>query len=131
MTTKIINMARAQQQRLVTALNVRARALGRDENGDWRITGRHGHIYLDGPGWLLYVADRRWSWTKNRLDFCTVTQDGDDEGCLHLRALPTPSQAATIREVLGIHKRKATDPARIERLRSSLTRSADGVGAAA
>src|SRR5262245_57344054 len=123
MTTKTINAARDQQHRLVAALNVRARALGRDDCGDWRISGRHGHIYADGRGWLLYVTARRWSWVKSRLDFCTVTQDGDDEGCLRLRALPTPSQAATIRDVLGVHKRKATDPARIERLRSSRTRS--------
>src|SRR5262245_5400250 len=128
MTSKTINTTRAQQQRLVAALNVRARALSRDECGDWRITGRHGHLYADGHGWLLYVTDRRWSWVKTRLDFCELTQDGDDEGCLQLRALPTPSQTATIREVLGIHKRRATDPARIERLRSSLTRSGDSLG---
>ena len=131
MTTKTINPARAQQQRLAAALNVRARALSRDECGDWRITGRNGHIYADGRGWLLYVTGRRWSWVKNRLDFCAVTQDGDDDGCLYMRALPTPSQAATIRDVLGIYKRKATEPARIERLRSSLARSSDGLGVAA
>jgi hypothetical protein len=127
---KIINTARAQQQRLVAALNVRARTLGRDECGDWRISGRHGHIHVDGRGWLLYVTDRRWSWVKSRLDFCTVTQDGDDEGCLYMRALPTPSQAATIQHVLGIHKRKATDPARIERLRV-FSPTHDGVRVAA
>ena len=128
---KIINTTRAQQQRLVAALNVRARALSRDECGDWRISGRYGHIYVDGRGWLLYVTNRRWSWAKARHDFCELRQDGDDEGCLHLRALPTPPQAATIRDVLGMHKRKATTPNRIERLRSSLTRSVDGMGVGA
>ena len=34
-----------------------------------------------------------------------MTQDGDEEGCLKLSALPTPEQAAVIRDVLRIRKR--------------------------
>jgi len=37
----------------------------------------------------------------------TVTQDGDEEGCLRLLALPTPEQAALIRDVLLLRKRRA------------------------
>ena len=39
------------------------------------------------------------------LAFCRVTQDGDDEGCLHLDRLPTAAEAELIREAVGIRKR--------------------------
>ena len=35
-----------------------------------------------------------------------VTQDGDEEGCLRLLALPTPDQAALIRDALLLRKRR-------------------------
>ena len=35
-----------------------------------------------------------------------MTQAGDDEGCLHLDRLPTPTEADVIREALGIRRRK-------------------------
>ena len=43
---------------------------------------------------------------KRRLAFMTVTQDGDDEGCLRLFHLPTPVEAALIRDVMGLRKRR-------------------------
>ena len=46
-----------------------------------------------------------------------MTQDGDNEGCLRLRQLPTPEQASVIRDVLGIHKRQEISEATRERLR--------------
>jgi hypothetical protein len=43
---------------------------------------------------------------KRRLAFMTVTQDGDDEGCLRLFRLPTPEEAALIRDALLLRKRR-------------------------
>ena len=37
----------------------------------------------------------------------TVTQDGDDEGCLRLFHLPSPPEAVVIRDVMGLRKRVA------------------------
>ncbi len=51
-------------------------------------------------------SPRRWTSIKRRLAFCRITQDGDDEGCLHLDQLPTPVQAGLIRQALGIRKRR-------------------------
>jgi hypothetical protein len=88
----------------------------RDEGhkGDYSIQGKWGHIYIDGEGFLLCVtakderdqSPRRWTSTKRRLAFCRITQDGDEEGCLHLDRLPTPAQAGLIRQALGIRKRR-------------------------
>jgi hypothetical protein len=92
------------------------RDLHRDEGhkGDYSIQGKWGHIYNDGEGFLLCVtaaderdqSPRRWTSIKRRLEFCRITQDGDDEGCLHLDRLPTPAQAGLIRQALGIRKRR-------------------------
>jgi hypothetical protein len=63
---------------------------------------------------LLYVqcdSIRHWTYTKKRLSFCTVTQDGDDEGSLKLTGMPTKEQAEEIRHVLRIHQRGATPSA--------------------
>ena len=72
------------------------RDLHRDEGrrGNYGIHGKWGHIYIDGKGFLLCVtakderdqSPRRWTSIKRRLAFCRITQDGDDEGCLHLRS---------------------------------------------
>ena len=56
----------------------------------------------------MYITCRSakaWTSAKRRLAFCEVTQDGDDEGCLRLRELPTPTQAKEIRSILGLRKR--------------------------
>jgi hypothetical protein len=46
-----------------------------------------------------------WLWSdKRRLEFCTVTQDGNAKGCLRLHQLLTGEQAEMIR-VLGIPKK--------------------------
>jgi hypothetical protein len=91
----------------LTALDATPRALRRDACGERAIVGKSGHVYADA-GFLLYVSTaespRRWTNVKHRLNFCRVTQDGDDEGCLHLDRLPTPEEAGLIREALGIRK---------------------------
>jgi hypothetical protein len=107
-------------QILLAALDASPVALRRDlhrdegRKGDYSIQGKCGHIYLDGEGFLLCVtakderdkSPRRWTSIKRRLAFCRITQDGDDEGCLHLDQLPTPVQASLIRQALGIRKRR-------------------------
>jgi hypothetical protein len=69
-------------------------ALRRDRCGDWAITGKLGHVYQDGDSYLLCVttdeSSRRWTNVKQRLAFCHVSQDGDDEGCLRLDCLSAP-----------------------------------------
>jgi hypothetical protein len=92
------------------------RDLHRDEGhkGDYSIQGKWGHIYIHGAGFLLCItakderdqSPRRWTSIKRRLEFCRITQDGDDEGCLHLDRLPTPAQADLVRQALGIRKRR-------------------------
>jgi hypothetical protein len=96
------------------ALDAPKRSLRRDECGAWCITGRKGHTYAWGPsgGWLLFCgagSPRKWSLIKRRLHFCKVTQDRDTEGCLRLFDLPTPEQAAAIREALGLRRKPAAN----------------------
>ena len=89
------------------ALNGAFRSLGRDECGTWRLLGSRGHIYRDGDGWLLYVrcrSTRHWTYTKRALAFCRVTQDGDEEGCLHLDRLPSTAEAEEIRQAVGLRQ---------------------------
>jgi hypothetical protein len=101
---------RAQQRAMLTTLSASDRALRRDECGAWRIAGTRGaiHTWGDGKSWV-----RHWIWLKRKLGFCQVTQDGDGEGCLRLHQLPTPDQAAVIRDVLGIPKRREVSAAEL------------------
>jgi hypothetical protein len=115
-----------QLEKLLAALDASKLALRRDECGDYRINGKSGHIYPDGRGFLLCVSTgeslRRWTNVKARLGgFCRLTQDGDDEGALHLDHLPSPTEATIIREALGIKPKRtmaAEALARLERARS-------------
>jgi hypothetical protein len=114
---------RAQQKGLLAALNAWDRALCRDECGAWMIRGKHGsvHTWGDRQSWAIYIvcrSVRHWSATKARLSFCTVTHDGDHEGCLRLFELPTVEQAEAIREALGIRKRMEVIVAMRERLKA-------------
>jgi len=122
---------REQQQALLTALNGWDRALRRDDCGAWCIHGEKYHRRMpyggsihtrgDGKTWVLYVRCRsalHWGWTKNKLAFSTVTQDGDDDGCLRLHQLPTPAQAEAIRDAVGIRKRRGISETERERLRA-------------
>jgi hypothetical protein len=102
---------RAQQERLLVALDAAESQLRRDECGWWVIRGRRGSVQTwgDGTTWVAYVrcrSARHWTSTKSRLGFMSVTQDGDDEGCLRLLRLPKPEEAALIRDALGLRKRR-------------------------
>jgi hypothetical protein len=116
---------RTQQEGLLTALGGWDRALRRDECGAWCIMGKTGKVYTwgDGQTWVLWVgcrSARQWTAVKKRLDFCEVTQDCEEEGCLRQHALPTPEQALIIRDILGIQKRRADSAETLERLRARM-----------
>ena len=102
---------REQQELLFSALDAAPAQLRRDECGSWVIAGRRGTIQTwgDGETWIVYVigrSTRHWTMIKQRLAFMTVTQDGDEEGCFRLVALPTPEQAVLIRDALMLRKRR-------------------------
>jgi hypothetical protein len=125
---------KVQQQRLLAALNAWDRALGRDECGAWTLAGEHGsiHTWGDGKGWVLYIAcrsARHWAATKAWLNFCQVTQDGEDEGCVRLSKLPTAEQAEVIRDCLGIRKRRDLSEESLDQLRHMRVKSAKQAGA--
>jgi len=127
---------RAHLETLLTALGATGRALRRDSCGDWAIEGKRGHIYADGSGFLIVVCTggfiRLWANTKRKLDFCRVTQDGDDEGCLHLDHLPTPKEADLIRRALRIKRKRRYTPDQLAtltaRLKKKPTRDPSKVG---
>jgi hypothetical protein len=124
-----------QQERLLVALDAAPSQLRRDECGWWIIGGRRGaiHTWGDGRTWLAYVRCRsrqHWTFTKRRLAFMTVTQDGDDEGCLRLFHLPSPQEAVVIRDVMGLRKRVEYAPDALERKRASMAKAGLARGAA-
>ncbi len=117
-----------QQERLLVALDAAPYLLRRDECGWWVIAGRHGSLQTwgDRNTWVLYIVCRskqHWTFTKRRLGFMKVTQDGDNEGCLRLFELPTPEQAVVIRDVLGLRKRVAYSPETLDRKRASMAKA--------
>ena len=119
---------REQQGLLLAALDAAPAQLRRDACGSWVITGRRGtvHTWGDGKSWVAYVTGRsarHWTAIKQRLDFMTVTQDGDEEGCLQLFALPTPSEAVVVRDVMELRKRVEYAPETLERKRASMARA--------
>jgi hypothetical protein len=119
---------RRQQEQQLAALDASRSQLRRDENGWWVITGRRGTIQTwgDAKSWIVFViggSARHWTAIKHRLAFMTVTQDGDEEGCLRLFSLPTPQEAVVIRDVMGLRKRVDYAPETLERKRASMARA--------
>ena len=121
---------RAHLETLLTALSATRRAFWRDTCGDWAIWGKRGHIYADGSGFLIVVCTggfiRLWANTKRKLDFCRLTQDGDDEGCLHLDHLPTPKEAELIRHALRIKRKRHYTPDQLASITDRLSENATG-----
>jgi hypothetical protein len=117
----------AHLETLLTALDATPLALRRDGCGDWAIKGKRGHIYADGNGFLIVTtADsiRLWANTKAKLTFCRVTQDGDDEGCLHLDHVPTPAEADLIRDALKIKRKRHYTPDQLASITDRLSKNA-------
>jgi hypothetical protein len=120
----------AQRPRLLAfadALGCRDAALRRDECGDWRIKGQHGHVASAPEGFQLYYGGpefigtaRGWGFAKRAFEAfgAKVTQDGDDEGVVVFGRLPTPAEAEVIRDKLKIAKKREISDAERERLRS-------------
>lgn len=128
---------RAALLKLVEALGCRDAALRRDECGDWRINGKYGHISaVPGIPWggmekiegfQIYYrgaaelgepsTSRGWTFAKETLGFCTVTQDGDAEGMLFLGRLPSPQEAEIIRDKVWIAKKRELGQHDLDRLR--------------
>ncbi|MGO9681180.1 MAG: hypothetical protein ACLPTZ_00955 [Beijerinckiaceae bacterium] len=118
--------ARNQLEILLLALDASPLAMRLDDCRDWTIAGKLGHVYTDGAGYLLCVdgtSRRRWTNLKCRLRFCRVAQDGDDEGCLHLDRLPTPTEAVLIRKALGIRRRLHPSPEVLATLKANRARA--------
>jgi hypothetical protein len=94
--------------------------------GDYQITGKHGHVLPDQPGYLLYVTGTVQRWKKAKrilpgqggftLSSGAVTQDGDDEGIIRLDRLPLPAEAEAIRDLIGIRKRRHMTPEALSKL---------------
>jgi hypothetical protein len=121
--------AKARILVLAEALDVSmATSVRHDECGEPRIVGRNGHIYADGDGFLIVCRPgrntaHRWMNLKRRLRFCRVTQDGDDEGCLHLDHLPDQHEADEIRAAIHVRRKMKVSPehlAALQRARASL-----------
>ena len=91
----------------LSMVHYRCRVLAVSKRLGTEVQGRRGSAatWGDGETWMLVIRCRSalaWTWAKKRLAFAEVTQDGDDEGVLRLHRLPSPAEAAEIRDILGI-----------------------------
>jgi hypothetical protein len=102
------------------ALGSRDSALRRDECGDWAIFGKRGHIYAVPDGFQIVVqcgSAREWSYARKALKpFAALANDGDEEGVLFLDRLPTFEEAETIRQYVGVAKKRVLSDEERERL---------------
>ena len=119
---------RTHLETLLTALDATPCALQRDGCGDWAIEGKRGYIYANGSGFLIVITTgdsiRRWANAKGKLAFCRVTQDGDDEGCLHLDHVPTPAEADLIGDALKIKRKRHYTPDQLASITDRLSKNA-------
>jgi hypothetical protein len=110
---------RAQQQELLSALGGWQRALQIDPCGAWVLAGTRGRVFAwgDGKTWLLHAetsSERADTYAHSRLAPLCQKEPGRR---LRLMHPPTPEQAETIRDVLGIRKRRTISEAERERLK--------------
>jgi hypothetical protein len=68
----------------------------------------------------------KWTKLKQRLSFCRVTQNGDDEGCLRFGPSLTAEQGRLLRKALGLKKRIVLSPESRDRLVSMQRRFTRG-----
>jgi hypothetical protein len=129
--------------KFVDALNCWDRALRRDDLGDWHVRGKLGHIYAvpgmathpgiaPGEGFQIYfrgaeefeeppAGSQAWAFAKQAMSsFAETAIDGDREGIMFMRRLPTPAEAAIIRDKLGIRKRTEFDEETLARKREQM-----------
>jgi hypothetical protein len=94
---------------MAKALLSRDKALRRDENGDWRILGKKGHVYAVPEGFQIWISGGTAAWwtaAKRKLKYPQLCMDGDDEGVFILNRLPTSTEAELIRHYCGIAKKR-------------------------
>ena len=114
----------------------------RDENGDWRINGRGGHIYAVSGAFQVVVlcekleaglagrwTSQGWTYAKRALDFARLVNDGDDEGVFILDRLPSPAEAAILRRYCMIPKRMELGEEELARRRELAAVNLGGVRA--
>jgi hypothetical protein len=118
-------LARLQQQdrvalsSMLVSLNGAKNALRRDQCGDWTIRGSRGHVRACGKRFSVYVTTqsaRAWTFAKRALDFCQLSQDGDDEGILTLDRLPSSAEAEIMRQYIGLRQTRDVPPERASAL---------------
>jgi hypothetical protein len=114
---------------LMPSLGCSEMTLGRDECGDPRIVGKHGHVYVvPGAGFMIYVSRETgtgWTYAKRSMSFAKLTNDGDDEGAFLLGRMPSKSEAETIRRYCGIRKRMELSADSLSQLRERAKRMAE------
>jgi hypothetical protein len=101
---------------LAPSLGCSDMTLRRDECGDPRISGKHGHVYAVPGGFSIFVttqsprawgfAKRAWGFAKKALSFSKLVNDGDDEGAFFLDRMPSKAEADLIRAYCGILKKR-------------------------
>lgn len=87
----------------------------KDECNDPNIVGTKGHVYVDGDGsygpWFYVMAEGMN--LKKRLSFM-LTWQGE---CVYkLDRLPTEEEAAMVRKVVGLRKKKTLSAEHLEKL---------------
>jgi hypothetical protein len=132
------SISKAQEKKhllaLLMALDVSQDNLRLDDCDDWHIVSpitddigcNHARVKSTGDCWAIYVpcrSKRHWSAVKRKLNFMTITADGDDEGALELDRLPSSAEAAVIRKILRFHKRHQFRPETLAKLRSNLVQN--------
>ena len=105
----------------VDAIDTRHKLIKYDECYNWRIQGTSGHVYAIPEHGVFYIcvetgSPRAWGAAKKFMAFCTISQDGDDEGVFRLNRLPTTLEGNMIRRVVGLPKRRRISPETKERL---------------
>ena len=116
---------RSDLSTLLAAVNGAKRGLRLDECGDPTIFGSCGAIRACGGTFHVYVACRSpkaWTYAKRQLaSFTTVHQDGDEEGVLALSRLPDGTEAATLRDYIGLRQTREVSPWTMRSWKASLT----------
>lgn len=95
-------------KKLAKALDISEKRIKLDDYEDWNIFGSRGKISTDCDYWYLFTqceTDRKWTFTKKRLSFMEVHQDGDSEGVLRLARMPFRDEAMIVRKVIGLRPR--------------------------
>ena len=67
---------------------------------------------------VMLDTSKQWTFARRALRFCELRQRGNTEGVLHLSRLPRAREAETLREALGVRKRREVSALEMARLRN-------------